>query len=336
MAEFSMWWTTGGAGDGAATYTRSDHAMWSKVLASCNGMEGVAPNYLNKLVGAAGGANTVNIGSGGALVDGKVYNNSAVVAVNIPSAVGGGNTRIDRIVLRAGWTAQTVRITRIAGTDAASPVAPAITQSSGTTYDIMLCQVLVDTAGAVTVTDERTLAQVQAADIASLAVTSAKLAASAVISGKIATGGVSAAAQISNDVIDSQHYVDGSIDYAHLAAGASKLTDRQGGSASDWSAVGSTTYTPITVRMQAGAKLHFVSISAGRTNVSTTVTFPQAFSNVPLVLATLGAVSNGFITVLEILVSVVTATTATIYMRVEADAPQSGNININWLAIGPE
>jgi hypothetical protein len=165
MAEFSMWWTTGGAGDGAATYTRSNHAMWSKVLASCNGMEGVAPNYLNKLVGAAGGANTVNIGTGGALVDGKVYNNSAPVTVNIPSAVGGGNTRIDRIVLRADWTAQTVRITRIAGTDAAVPVAPAITRSSGTTYDILLCQALVDTAGNVTVTDERTLAQVQNADI---------------------------------------------------------------------------------------------------------------------------------------------------------------------------
>ena len=226
MAEFSMWWTTGGAGDGSATYTRSDHAMWAKVLASCNGLEGVAPNYLNKLAGTVTALNTVSINTGGALVDGKIYNNSSAVSVTIPSAVGGGNTRIDRIVARADWTAQTVRITRIAGTDAAAPTAPAKSSSSGTLYDILLYQALVDTAGTVILTDERMMAQVQAADIASLAVTEAKIAAlavtsgkigaNAVIAGKINTGGVSAAAQIANDVIDSQHYVDGSIDTQHI------------------------------------------------------------------------------------------------------------------------
>jgi hypothetical protein len=119
-------------------------------------------------------------------------------------------------VLRADWTAQTVRITRIPGTDAASPTAPAKASSAGSSYDILLYQALVDTAGTVSLTDERTNAQIQTADIASLAVTSAKLGANAVIAGKINTGGVSAAAQIANDVIDSQHYVDGSIDTAHI------------------------------------------------------------------------------------------------------------------------
>jgi hypothetical protein len=182
MAEFSMWWTTGGAGDGAATYTRTDHALWSKVLASCNGLEGVAPNYLNKLAGTVTGANTVQINTGGALVDGKIYNNSAAVSVNIPSAVGGGNTRIDRIVLRADWTAQTVRITRIPGTDAASPTAPAKASSAGSSYDILLYQALVDTAGTVTLTDERTMAQIQTADIASNAVDNTKIRDSAALS----------------------------------------------------------------------------------------------------------------------------------------------------------
>jgi hypothetical protein len=101
----------------------------------------------------------VRIWPGGAVVDGKPYKNDANVDVNIPSAVGGGNTRIDRIVLRANWTAQTVRITRIPGTDAGSPVAPAITQTPGTTYDIMLYQALVDTSGTVTLTDERVFGQ---------------------------------------------------------------------------------------------------------------------------------------------------------------------------------
>jgi hypothetical protein len=75
--------------------------------------------------------------------------------VNIPSAVGGGNTRIDRVVLRADWANFNVSVYRIAGVDAAVPSAPVIVQTSGTTYDIMLCQALVDTGGTVTVTDER-------------------------------------------------------------------------------------------------------------------------------------------------------------------------------------
>jgi hypothetical protein len=130
-----------------------------EVIAACNGKEGIAPGYLNNLAGTVTGANTVQIDTGGALADGKYYKNDAAVSVNIPSAVGGGNTRIDRIVLRADWAAFTVTIVRIAGTDAGSPTAPAITQTSGTTYDIKLYQALVNTSGTVTLTDERTMAR---------------------------------------------------------------------------------------------------------------------------------------------------------------------------------
>lgn len=154
MAERSIPWAGIITGD-CGPYTDADWSIVQSILGACSRWEGVASNYLNSLTGSVGGANTVNIASGGALVDGKVYQNTDAVAVNIPSAVGGGNTRIDRIVLRANWTAQTVRITRIAGVDAGSPTAPAITQTSGTTYDVMLYQALVDTGGTVTLTDER-------------------------------------------------------------------------------------------------------------------------------------------------------------------------------------
>jgi hypothetical protein len=161
MAEMSYWWTTTGgvgSGDQVASYTQAHLSKVAQILAACAGFEGVAPGYLNSLACTAGGANTVNVNTGGAVVDGKAYLNDASVAVTVPSAVGAGNTRIDRIVLRASWAGFDIAITRIAGTDAASPTAPAITQTSGTTYDIQLCQVLVTTAGAVTVTDERTMA----------------------------------------------------------------------------------------------------------------------------------------------------------------------------------
>jgi hypothetical protein len=157
MAETSGYWSTSAAGTGhqVTNYTQAIEATANAVLAACSGFQGVAPGYLNALACAAAGANTVSVNTGGGVVDGHWYNNSASVNVTVPSAVGGGNTRIDRIVLRCTWASYETVITRIAGTDAASPTAPAITQTSGTTYDIQLCQALVDTAGTVTVTDER-------------------------------------------------------------------------------------------------------------------------------------------------------------------------------------
>lgn len=161
MSEVSHWWTTGGAGDGASTYTRTDLAIIAKILGACSSYEGVAPKFLNVLNATSPSANTLRVQSGGAIVDGRTYYNSGNTDVTIPSASGGGNTRIDRVVLRADWTAQTVRLTRIAGTDAVNPTVPAITQTSGTTYDILLYKVLVNTSGSLTITDERTIASEQ-------------------------------------------------------------------------------------------------------------------------------------------------------------------------------
>ena len=166
MAETSGFWTTGVSGDGLSKYTQSDWAEAAKILAAAAGYEGVVPGYSSEFACVDGGVNTVDVDPGGAVVDGKWHKSSVLESINIPSAVGGGNTRIDRIVLRADWSARTVRITRIAGTDASSPVAPALTQTPGTTYDIPLCQVLVDTGGNVTVTDERTWARASGVTVA--------------------------------------------------------------------------------------------------------------------------------------------------------------------------
>jgi len=220
MAEVSYLWTTDGTGDGeAGGYTQVHWSAVGRVLAGGSGWEGVVPGYLNELACTANGANTVAVNTGGAMVDGKPYYNSASVDVDIPSASGAGNTRIDRIVLRASWAAQTVRITRIAGTDAATPSAPSITQTSGTTYDILLCQVLVDTAGNVTVTDERVWAQGDDNSLSSSAVTTVKLATGAVTSAKIAADAVTGA-KIADDAVDGAKIADDAVDSEHIAAGA--------------------------------------------------------------------------------------------------------------------
>ena len=324
MAEDSSLWTTGGAGDGAATITRADWTDILKVIAACMDEEGVAPAYVNALVGSVPAANTARIGTGGALVDGKPYWNNSTVDVTIPSATGGGNTRIDRVVLRADWTLQTVRITRIAGTDAASPTAPAITQTSTVTYDIKLYQALVDTAGTVTLTDERTFARpgtdaIVTAAITDLAITTAKINDLAVTAAKLAADAVTTAKILDANVTLAKLAAD-SVDDTKAGNRVPALTRRQGGSATDWWQNGTTTYTPTTVRMQVGAIT--LSLSA-----SLVVTFPVAFSAIPIVLlswyAASGAPNAPYLTD-------ITTTTFTVQNA------SALNLSLFWQAIGPE
>lgn len=143
--------------DQQVSYTQTHDAIATRVIAACSGFEGVAPGYLNELSATATAANTVRVDTGGAIVDGKWFVNDAAQDVTIASA-GAGLTRIDRIVLRCNWAAWNVSVYTVTGTDHATPTAPTITQTSGTTYDILLWQALVNDAGAVTLTDERTWA----------------------------------------------------------------------------------------------------------------------------------------------------------------------------------
>ena len=97
------------------------------------------------------GANTARVATGEALVFGSWYQNDANVDVNIPTP--GGATRIDRIVLRKSWAAQTIRVTRIAGAEGGG--APSLTQVIGTTWDFPIAQISITTGGAMTFTDQR-------------------------------------------------------------------------------------------------------------------------------------------------------------------------------------
>src|SRR4030065_50733 len=119
LTQTSGFYTTAGSpvGHQVVSYTQVIAAKAWAILAACSGKEGVASGYLNELVGSVPAVNTARIGTGGAIVDGQWYQNDAAVDVNIPSAVGGGNTRIDRIVLRINWARFQFVVTRVGGTD---------------------------------------------------------------------------------------------------------------------------------------------------------------------------------------------------------------------------
>lgn len=219
MSELSGFWTTGGAvGHQLPSYTQAHWSIALNVVGACSGAEGVALGYLSELLATDGGANTVNIASGGAIVDGKWYENNASEGINIPSAVGAGNTRIDRIVLRADWSNFQVALYRIEGTDAATPSAPSIIQTEGDVYDIKLYQVLVNTSGEVTITDEREWAGI-AVDGLTLEIDEGRV--------KVSDGGIDSL-QIASEAVGESQLEALAITNAKIAEGTienSKLAD---------------------------------------------------------------------------------------------------------------
>jgi hypothetical protein len=317
MTEFSGFWTTEPstpAGDQVSGYTQAHWSTALAILAACSGKIGIAPGYRSNLAPSVGGANLVNIAAGGAVVDGKWHDSDATVGVTIPSAVGGGNTRIDRIVVRVGWAGFTARVTRIAGVDASSPTAPAITTTSGTTYDIKICQVTVDTSGACTISlDEREWAMVPVDD-STIENASGTL--------QVPVAGIDTL-QLAPGAVETDKLDDDAVDDSKAGDRVPQFYRRQGGSSSNWHSAGTTTYIPTAVRMQAGS---FVVTDGSGTQIN----FPVAFNEPPLVffqLATGGAATA--------LIQGVTATHV-IVGTYDPAGVSVNNITVTWLAIGEE
>ncbi len=316
MSQTSWLWTTSSSGDGAATYTRSDWTEIGKIFGGTTGSQGIVPNYMN-CFSAACELETVVVNTGGALVDGKPYTNDAAASVTIPAAAGGGNTRIDRVTLRAMWNAgdaspQTVRIWRIAGTDAGAPTVPDLVQTSGSTYDLPLWKATVNTGGTITaLTDERYYS-------------SCALAASNIQTGacgrlEIKPAGISTA-YIANDAVDD----------TKVGNRVLQLYRRQGGASADWDSEGTTDYTPTTVRAQLGQ--FTIGINTPGDTGSSAIVFPTAFSEAPLVFSTVRSISVG-----EMAMAYGYANEgASCIIGASKSGTATAAITISWLAIGSE
>lgn len=155
MTEISRVWGGTSTGDKGPYSDDNWTDVWSGLFARTGANLGVLRGAANELAVTSSGDNAISVNTGEALVDGTWYQSDAATAIT-PSAPS-SNPRIDRIVLRKSWSAQTVRITRIAGTEASSPSAPSLTQTDGTTWDIPLAQYQIATgAGAISsLTDQR-------------------------------------------------------------------------------------------------------------------------------------------------------------------------------------
>lgn len=302
MAMSSIFWNTNGTGDGASTYTSAQLVEWLRSTfladpAAQGVLSGVGSSFA-----VTGTATPLTVGSGMAYVYGFPCWDNSAASVTVPTPVVG--TTGHRVVLRATWSTQQVRVALKSSTDGiATP--PALTQTAGTTWEVSLATLTVTTGGVITVTDTRQFAHFNT---------------------KVSAGMLDAGAALSNLGFTpwySGNDGDGSgLDADKVAGVDIAPIRRQGGDATNWSSVGTTNYAPPTQITQCGA----VNTNSG----PATVTFPVAFSAPPVVVATVAAQTNAFVQV-----HTVTATQASFRVMLNSGSLPSGIVPITWIAIGP-
>lgn len=304
MAESSMLWDTTGTGDGlVGGYTENNWIDFLKdiFLAGLEASAGVLLSNSGSNLACTGTATPIAVAAGSAIVAGFFYKNTASVNLAVTTPVVG--TTGGHVVLRASWTAQTVRLVAVRNTDGVAGI-PSLTQSAGTTWEIRLCSFTITTGGVITITDARTYVKpaikVGTSMIDDDAITLAKMA---------------------NTSVGTAELVADSVDDTKAGNRVPQFYRRQGGSATDWSIAGTSTQTPTAVRIQGG-----VRTSTGSSIV--TVTFPTAFSQPPIFVAT----ANGPGVMIGI--NGVSATQAVVEMVGHAGGGSANEFN--WLAFGPE
>lgn len=145
------------AGAGANVLESSWAAMARRWLGT-----GVIRDYLNQLeVFADSSGMQVKVKSGAEWIEGYYFESDAQETVAIATA-DATNPRIDRVVVRLDRTGNVIDFAVLTGTPAATPAAPALTQTTGGLWEESLAQVRVEAAvgtiAAAKVTDERAFA----------------------------------------------------------------------------------------------------------------------------------------------------------------------------------
>jgi microcystin-dependent protein len=141
MAQTSLFWygrmSSGSPGDAGGYDDDTFALLVGLLLGNQSGVYGGL-----QAAQATPASKSVEVAAGTAVIKGRMYRSTAVESLTIEDNTS-GNPRIDVIALRKDYTAQTIRLAVIKGTPAAAPVAPALTQVEGTTWEEYIAQVAV-------------------------------------------------------------------------------------------------------------------------------------------------------------------------------------------------
>lgn len=151
MTEFGL--PFDGVGVGDATNAPYSSAEWAHQWRLRHGVGTPFPNY-GIFKGSGDGtyealaviatnpvSTNIEVQIGAALVNGRLYENTAAVTLAV-GANASGNPRIDTVILRLDFVAQTIRLVLKQGTPAASPARPTL-QQDATYWEVPLADVAV-------------------------------------------------------------------------------------------------------------------------------------------------------------------------------------------------
>jgi len=352
MTEASRFWNTNNEGDGASSgYTPAQIASWMKAVFG----EGILIGIGSELA-VSGSASPLSVADGAALVDGLFYENNAAVELTVttPSVgITGG-----RVILRADWTAQTVRAAVLLNTDGVADI-PDLTQTSRTTYEICLATFQIETDGdiiSLTIETERasfggTNPQIvlnslgvlgnptNSEDVAEMISPVDGL--SLVRNGTSLEFGQLTSNGIADDAVDTDQIADDAVDDVKLGSRVPKFTDRQGGDATDWNSPGASNYTPGNIRAYAGATEVLIT-SWYTTNVYNNdylVTLPGSLSKPIIFTAFLSIATTppeSPVQVYSVIAEALDNNHIGIHAYRAVGSSSYATIRIAWLAIGPE
>lgn len=300
MSQKSNFWKTGvGAGDSPTNWTESDFASRFRAELTDPTAQAVIKGKLNSLA-VTGSSSPVSIASGQANVYGYWYENDAASTFAVASPV--SSTRIDRIILRANMTES-------AHADGQAAKTVRIAKLTGA-----------EGGAAPSLTQNASYWEIPLAQVT------------------ITTGGVIT-------LVDQRSYVpqvgtNEPVPDMTAISTVAYIKGRQGSSPTDWggSNGGNSNYTPTgAIKIQAGTCLPvYVSTATQRDVV---VTFPVAFANVPIVVATTSypnSPSGYDATGTQVLIAAVSATQVTIRCtNATWTSGTPGTQIVNWIAIGP-
>lgn len=136
--------------------TTTQFSQWSRNIGE--GVKG-SFNTTDLKVTTPGTAMTTTVAAGQALVRGHYYYNTSSATLTHTTA-NATNPRIDAIVINLDPSVNSAVLTVVAGTPAATPVAPTLTQTDAAVYQFLLATVLIpaasSTISAGNITDART------------------------------------------------------------------------------------------------------------------------------------------------------------------------------------
>jgi hypothetical protein len=307
----SVLWNTNGVGDGAADITRAQWIDFFRMLFLRDyTTQGVATGFLNALAVSSTGNNNVRVASGGAVVRGFLYQNTANVDHTVTSPVADTGFRV---VLRADWDAQTVRQDVVMNTTGVTDP-PALVQIELDTWEISLATGTITSGGVISVTSAPTSmyynTKVNTVMVDDAAITAAKLAAA--VAGDGLAGGAGSALSVNVDGVGIELNTDAlrlkdlgvvtakindlavttgklaasSVTGPKIGVGGLRIEKRRGDDANDWSSgttsgdPGQTNYT-LALPAKSYVICQALQIAAASADATSVVEFPETLTNPP-------------------------------------------------------